>query len=140
MLDIKYIIENKDEVQNSIKERHVACDLDGVIALYEAQNKIKTEVEALRAEANANAAAMKSAKDQTEREPLIKKGGELKAKIAELSADEEAAIAKFKDAMMTVPNTLAPDAPAGRDDTENEVISTFMGPTKFDFTPKDHVA
>lgn len=139
MLDIKYIIENKDEVLNSIKERHVDCNLHEVIRLYEEQNVLKTRVEALRAEANANAAAMKSAKDQTEREPLIKKGGELKAKIAELSAEEEEAIAKFKDAMMTVPNTLAPDAPAGKDDTENEVVSTFMDPTQFDFTPKDHL-
>lgn len=139
MLDIKYIIENQDKVKHSIAERHMKCDLDGVIALYEEQKSLKQEIEALRAQGNENAAAMKSASSQEERAPLIKKGGEIKQAIQAMTDKVTEAEEKFHDAMMTVPNDLAPDAPSGEDDAQNVVVSKFMEPTQFDFEPKDHL-
>jgi seryl-tRNA synthetase len=139
MLDIKYIVENTDAVRRSIKERHVKCDIDEVIRLYEVQKLLKTDIENLRAAANQNASAMKDAKSQDERVPLIAKGGQIKADIQALTDKVTAAEVSFHQAMMTVPNALADDVPSGQDDNENVTISHFMEPTKFDFTPKDHL-
>lgn len=139
MLDIKYILENTDAVRASIKARHVKCDIDEVIKLYELQKSLKQEIEDLRAQSNQVAASMKSAKSQEEREPLIKKGGELKATIQSKTDAVASAEDTYRTAMLTVPNELSPDAPAGKDDAENVVISKFMEPTRFDFKPKDHL-
>src|SRR5690606_7701328 len=99
---IKYILENTDEVRRSIKERHVNCDLDLLLAGYKKLKEKKIEIEELRAEANKNAEAMKSAKSYEEKQPFIEKGRELKDKIHTASVGLDVAEAAFKTQMMTV--------------------------------------
>ena len=40
---------------------------------------------------------------------------------------------------MRLPNMAHPDAPRGREDSDNLEVARHGEPTKFDFAPKDHV-
>lgn len=41
--------------------------------------------------------------------------------------------------LMSIPNLPDADVPAGKDESDNEEVLRWGEPTKFDFTPKDHV-
>lgn len=41
--------------------------------------------------------------------------------------------------MLRTPNLLSLSTKVGKDETENREIRKFKEPTKFNFTPKDHV-
>lgn len=41
--------------------------------------------------------------------------------------------------LMSIPNLPDDDVPAGKDESDNEEVLRWGEPTKFDFTPKDHV-
>lgn len=45
MLDIKYIIENREEVERSIELRHFKTDLDAVIDAYDRFRSVKQALE-----------------------------------------------------------------------------------------------
>jgi len=41
--------------------------------------------------------------------------------------------------LLTIPNPAKPDVKVGKDESENEVLKKIGEPTKFKFTPKDHL-
>jgi len=41
--------------------------------------------------------------------------------------------------LLKIPNPAKTDVKVGKDERENEIIKKYKEPTKFDFTPKDHV-
>ena len=53
MLDIKFIIENQEKIQDIIQKRGVKADLSRLIELYQERKQLKTHIEEKRAEANA---------------------------------------------------------------------------------------
>jgi seryl-tRNA synthetase len=138
MLDIKYILQNKDQVLHSINLRNVKADVDLLIEKYNDFKDLKANIEQLKAEAN-NIASQMAKASQEERESLIRKGAELKNSIKEMEENYLTAEAIYHELLLTIPNTLPSDTPHGIDDHENVEIKTFMEPTKFNFTPKDHI-
>jgi len=57
-----------------------------------------------------------------------------------LESEYEVIKKEFDNMMLTVPNTvLHPNAPVGKDDSENIVMKTINEVPKFDFTPLDHM-
>jgi seryl-tRNA synthetase len=138
MLDIKYILQNKEQVLHSINLRNVKADVDLLIKKYNNFKALKTNIEQFKAEAN-NIASQMAKASKEERDALIKRGAALKNSIKEMEEKYITAEALYHDLLLTIPNTLPDDTPQGLDDQENIEIKTFMEPTKFDFTPKDHV-
>jgi len=52
MLDIKFIRENKKEVEKNCKNRLVDCDIDKLLELDEKVRGVKSEIDDLRAKRN----------------------------------------------------------------------------------------
>jgi seryl-tRNA synthetase len=138
MLDIKYILENIDEVKNSIKNRNVKCDLDKLISTYSLRKVAMLELESTRAKANQIAKELPKLLD-SEKQESIAQGRLLNQNISELEERLKIIELEYTEILLTVPNKLADDTPNGIDDTENVVIRTFLTPKTFDFKPKDHV-
>ena len=136
MLDIKFILENQDQINHVIANKNVAANLEQLVAYYENFRKLKLEIDLLKTEANQIAAQMVKVTDKQE---LIKKGTDLKKTIKE--QEEHFIIVEnlYKESLNLIPNVFAIDTPTGKDDNENVVIKHFMEPTTFEFTPKDHV-
>ena len=139
MLDIKYIAENKELIEDGLRKKGYAdINVSELISLHLSITKLKTSPQALAEEKNKLSNSIKSATPD-ERPAIIAKsrelGEELKKQQDELAAEQ----AKFDNIMLRMPNMPSPESPVGKDDSENVVRRKVGEPTKFDFEPKDHV-
>lgn len=139
MLDIRYVCENLEQVKAALATRSGSYDPTPVYELDLKRRAILKEVEDLKAarnKASDQIAVMKRNKENAdELIALMKEEGEkIKALDAQLTEIE----AQLKDAILALPNIPSPTIPVGKDDSENQVVRTFLEPTKFDFEPKAH--
>ncbi len=139
MLDVKYIIDNPQQVKDSLAKKGFAPEnVDRLLSTYFEMNKLKTASQGLAEEKNKLSASIKNASPE-ERPNIIAKsktlGEELKKQQEKLSAVEE----DFELQMLRMPNYPSPDCPVGPDESGNVVIRKVGTPRKFDFTPRDHI-
>jgi len=138
MLDIKFIIEHQDQVRESIARRGVRADLDALLVLYAERKELLLEIETKRAEANRIAKQIPQLSSE-ERQASIELGRTLNQQITLSEENMRELDERYQEALLTIPNLLAPDTPAGASDEENAVLRTWGVPRKFDFAPLDHV-
>ena len=139
MLDLKFMRENKEQVEKWLKQRGSDLTLDEFTKLDEERREILGEVEALKNKRNnesAEIARLKKAKEDASE--LIKAMGEVSAKIKELDEKLAEVDEKIKYIQMTIPNKLSDTTPIGKDEDENVEIRRWGEPRKFDFEPKSH--
>ena len=139
MLDLKFMRENKEQVEKWLKQRGSDLTLDEFAKLDEERRVILGEVEALKNKRNnesAEIARLKKAKEDASE--LIKAMGEVSAKIKELDEKLAEVDEKIKYIQMTIPNKLSETTPIGKDEDENVEIRRWGEPRKFDFEPKSH--
>ncbi len=143
MLDIRFIRENLDLIKAGAEKKHVAVDLDALIALDDRRRALLQSFEAKKAEQNRASLGVTSAPDQATRDQLI---AEMKLLKEDMQAEEEELKAVMKDwqmLMVQVPNIPDMTVPEGDDDASNAEIrtwSTLGGDVpKLPFTPKSHV-
>ena len=133
MLDIKYIIENKEEVKQALLKRmsEKDLDLDKIIALDNERRELINSTETLKAEKNQHS----KSKPSTETIAKLKElNQDLKDKEGQLKKTEQA----LKEGLSSLPNI--PDASVKTGDKENnEVTYTYSKKPEFSFKPKDHV-
>lgn len=139
MLDIKYIINNIDEVKANVLARNMECDVDGLVASYEELRNLRTRNDALREGIKKNQKMIRTAKTQEERDRIIADGQTMKAELQTLTEEIRKVEAEYNELMYTVPNMMAEDTPIGKNEDLNVVLEQFMEPTKFDFKPLDHI-
>ena len=139
MLDLKFMRENKEQVEKWLKQRGSDLTLDEFAKLDEERREILGEVEALKNKRNSESeeiARLKKAKEDASE--LIKAMGEVSAKIKELDEKLAQVDEKIKYIQMTIPNKLSETTPIGKDEDENVEIRRWGEPRKFDFEPKSH--
>lgn len=142
MLDIKRIVESKEEVENGLLKRMKETDfnLDEIIALYEEKKKLQLKYDTGRAEQNRYNEKMSSVdKGSDEFKNLLV---ELKKKSDEVKECEEElrdVEGKIKSLIEVLPNIPDTDVLAG-DKENNEVIKEVGSKPSFHFPIKDHVS
>lgn len=141
MLDIKFIIENKDLVKEGLKKKGYNendINIDALINLHLDVNKLKTSTQQLAEEKNRLSNSIKSASNET-RPAIIAKskslGEELKLEQEKLAKLQE----EFDNIMWRMPNLPSEQSPVADSEEGNVVIKKVGSPTEFDFTPLDHI-
>jgi len=135
MLDIKFIRENKKEVEKAIKDKGVDLDLEKLLKIDEKRTKLIVEIEKLNSQKNKLNNEIKQAENRDE---IIEKGKRVKEKLAKLEPDYKKIKDEFDELMARVPNIPSDDSPVGGEDANKEVEKWGEIP-KFDFNAKDHV-
>lgn len=139
MLDIKFIRENPSLVSKSAAAKNYPVDIDHLLEIDRAYVELFKKVQTLREERNVFTKAASNAVKE-ERSSYIEKGRELKQGLEK----QEHALAALKEELdmllMQVTNPAKSDVKFGKNDTENDVVRKHKEPSKFSFTPKDHVA
>ena len=139
MLDIRYVCEHPEEVQAALDKRNGSYSIEDVLALEKSRREIIREVEDLKAAKNRVseeiARMKKSGQDADEKIALMKEEGE---RVKELDDKLSVIEDNLKNAVLALPNIPNPGIPVGKDDSENQVVRTFLEPTVFDFTPLPH--
>jgi seryl-tRNA synthetase len=139
MLAMDFIKANRETVERAIRDKGVELDLDALLGLDGEVRRLKTGIEALRAERNAISAQFQSV-PPGKRAALGAKAKEAGAKAGELEkqlGDREAAL---REMMLQLPGIPWEGAPVGRDESFNVVVRREGTPPSFDFEPLDHVA
>ena len=139
MLDLKQIRENPDQVKRAIADKRLGLDLDALLRADQAALALARQLQELQEKRNHNAKLIPKA-TATERPNLIAEGRRIGDEIAALKPAIDAADATLRDLLLLVPNIPAESAPRGASEADNVVVKTVGEPTRFDFTPLDHVA
>lgn len=139
MLDLRFIRENIEMIQEMLKNRGSDIDLQEFVKLDSERRELLSEVEMLKNKRNTESAEVarrkKAGEDASE---IITEMGKVSAKIKELDtklAEIEEKVTYFQ---MTMPNVYHASTPIGKDEEENVEIRKWGTPRKFDFTPKEH--
>ncbi len=139
MLDVKFLRQNIEKVEDMLNARNSKMNLDEFKILEEKRRKLITEVEQLKSERNKKnkeiAALKKEGKlDKNLIIEMQKISSEIKEKDSELKDIE----AKFEEIVLTIPNMLHQSVPVGKDENDNIVYRTWGEKPEFDFEPKNH--
>ena len=138
MLDIKFIRENVEVVREAARKKHLAVDLDGLVALDDKRLGLMKQIEELRAKQNAASGEIAKAEGGA-RAALIVSMTELKQRLTGLEGELKSVLTDWKKLMLEVPNIPDMSVPEGDDESANQEVQTWGEKPKFDFTPKDHV-
>ncbi len=139
MLDLKFVKENKEAVEENIRNRNMKVDLNRILELHDERSSLIRRIEELRKRRNDNAKRMKSKMTPEERSSLIAEGKELKNSISDLETKLEKMETELFEEAGKIPNMAHPDAPVGKEEKDNLEIKRFLEPVYFSFPGKDHV-
>jgi seryl-tRNA synthetase len=140
MLDMKFIRENKELVETSLRKRGTKMSLDELLAFDEERRKILLDLDDLRRQKNeANDEITKLLKEKKDPKVRIASMKEVASKIdifeTELRNKEE----QILKLLLMIPNMVDASIPVG-DPTHNKIVRQWGEPKKFDFKPQSHTA
>jgi len=139
LLDLKFIRENVEAVEENSRNRGVEADVRLVVELADRRSALIQESNELRQRQNQMAKSIGKERDEEVRGQLIEESRAMKerlpAKEEELREVEE----RLRDEQLKIPNMTHPDSPIGKDDTENVEIRRWGDIPNFSFEPRDHV-
>lgn len=136
MLDLKFIREHPEKVQEALRKRNTEAPLDQILALDEKRRELLTQAEALKYQRNEVSRQIGRAK-QKDPERIAEMraiGDHIAARDAEIRAVEE----ELYNSLLQIPNIPHPSVPEGKDESENVVVRTEGEPAKLDFEPLPH--
>ena len=135
MLDIRYVRENPEAVQENARKKGYDVDIAKILELDTTKRELQQQADELRERRNANASKMQGGKPDQE---TIDEGRAIKVELAEKEAALNDTDTEFTTLLKKVPNIAAEDVPVGASEDENIVAKTVGEPTKFEFAPRNH--
>lgn len=137
MLDIRFIRDNADAVQQNAKNKGYDVNIAQLVSLDDERRELTKRADELRERRNANAAKMKGATGKPE-QSVIDEGKAIKVELAELEESLGLLEEQVTKLHKAVPNMALADVPVSPNEDEN-VISKVVGePTTFHFAPRNH--
>lgn len=118
MLDIRYIRENPEKVQENARNKGYEVSISELLELDDERRSLQGQVDELRARRNDNAASMKGGKPSQD---LIDEGKRIKVELAERDELLRAADSKLQTLLDQVPNMVFDDVPVGEESDSVEV-------------------
>lgn len=139
MLDLKYIRENAETIQQNCKNRGVDADVGLVVELADRRSALIQELNELKQRANAMAKSVGKERDEAARARLIEESRGMKDEIPARESELHEVEERLREEQLKIPNITHPDSPIGKDDSENVEIRRWGDIPEFSFEPKDHV-
>jgi seryl-tRNA synthetase len=139
MLDLRYIRENAAAVEENCKNRGVEADVGLVVELADRRSALIQELNELKQRQNQLAKSVGRERDEGTRRRLIEESRTMKQRIPEREVELHQVEERLREEQLKIPNMTHPDAPVGKDDSENVEIRRWGEIPAFDFDIKDHV-
>lgn len=138
MLDLQFVVENRDAVEANCRNRGVPIDLSKLLDLAGQRRTLIMQGDDLRREQKEVSAQIPKA-TAADKPALIARGKELRELIQKAEADLVTVEEQLRLEQMQIPNMTHPDAPVGKLETESVTAREWGTKRQFDFKPKDHV-
>ncbi|MBN1654945.1 MAG: serine--tRNA ligase [Deltaproteobacteria bacterium] len=141
MLDLKYVVENLEEVREILHKRgaEARASIDTIAEKAEKRRRVIHRLQELRTgqnQANALMAKLdkKSGAFAQQRDALRQIASEIKG----LESEHREIEAEISNLLLHVPNLPADSTPVGKDASDNPLVRSWGQKPEFDFEPKDH--
>lgn len=118
MLDIRFIRDNPDKVQQNAVNKGYDVSISELLSLDDNRRSLQQHVDDLRERRNQNAAQMKGGRPE---QSSIDEGKQIKAELTQLEDRLKAINAEYQTLMDSVPNMVFDDVPVGEEEDSVEV-------------------
>jgi len=135
MLDIRFIRENPEKVQQAAKDKGYNVSITDLLRLDDERRELQQQVDELRKKRNDNAASMKGGKPE---QSVIDEGKQIKIELSEREGYLTNTDAQFTELLKKVPNMPWSDVPLGASEDENVEVKVVGEKPVFSFEPKNH--
>jgi len=132
MLDLRFIRENSQIVEEALKNRQDSAPIDEILRLDGERRRKLLDLENFR-----------HTRKETSRERKVDKTSaeearDLRATIRDLEEEVKKIDEQLEALLLQVPNVPHPSVPIGKGEEDNVVVRTWGEPKKLDFTPAPH--
>jgi seryl-tRNA synthetase len=138
MLDIRFIREHPELVQEGARKKHIDIDVHHLLEVDEQRRQLIARVESFKALRNKTSKEIPTLQGEARQEAIARM-----KRVAEENKELESALREiettFETLMLLVPNVPAEDVPDGLTDADNVVLRTWGEVPQFDFPLRDHV-
>lgn len=134
MLDIQFIRDNPQLVQEKSSQKNVDVDINKLLSLDDQKRQLQTKIEDLRERRNKLTANITSKPSEED----IEQGTKIKNEISELETKLLPIDEQYSKLIKKVPNIPTDDVPIGSSEEENKVTKEWGNKPDFDFQPKTH--
>ena len=140
MLDVKFVRENVPAVEEALRRRGSAANLEGFVGIDRKRRALLSSVEALRAERNAASEEIgRLRREKRDASSLMEKMKEVAARIKEMEAGLPELERQMEEFLLNIPNVPDPSVPEGAGEEDNAIVRTWGTPASFPFPVRDHV-
>lgn len=137
-MDIKFIRENAELVQEGARKKHIDFDVNKLIELDDKRKDLSQRLDERRARQNEVSAQIPGVPKE-EKEALIRKMIPIKENIRALEEEFKSTMVEWQRMMVATPNIPDMSVPEGESDADNKEIKQWGEKPKFDFEPKGHI-
>ncbi len=132
MLDLRFIRENSQIVEEALKNRQDSAPVDEILRLDGERRRKLLDLENFR-----------HTRKETSRERKMDKASaeearDLRTTIRDLEEEVKKIDEQLEALLLQVPNVPHPSVPLGKSEEDNVVVRTWGEPKKLDFTPAPH--
>ncbi|MBC8131024.1 MAG: serine--tRNA ligase [Rhizobiaceae bacterium] len=141
MLDIKWIRENPESLDEALRARGAEPSAQKLVRLDEERRSHLSRLQDLqnrRNEASKEIGKAKATGDAARVDAVIAEVAEIKQAIQEGEAEERRIDAELSDRLSRIPNTPFADVPLGENETGNVELRKVGDLPNFAFSPKEH--
>ena len=139
MLDLRFVRDNIDQVQQNVDNRHTKAELERFITLYDRRKELILEVEDLKAQRNAVTAEISQLKRNKENADVqIAQSKEIGDKITVLDDEARQVEENLRNVALMLPNMCDDSVPVGADEDDNPEVRRWGTPRSFDFPIQAH--
>jgi seryl-tRNA synthetase len=139
MLDLGYVREHLDVIEQMARDRCMTIDLDVFRQIDAERRKLIFQSEQLKAERNkASEEIARLKKEKQDTSAILARMKEVSDIIKEDDAAISALDERLRQFMLTIPNIPHSSVPVGRSSEDNVEIRRWGAPPQFDFPPRPH--
>lgn len=135
MLDIRFVRDNAEAVQENARRKGYQVNIPELLGVDNERRRLQQQADGLRARRNDIAASMKGGRPTPE---LVEEGRRIKEELFGIEGRLSAAELQCDELLRAVPNMAMPDVPVGASEAENVVIRTVGEPVELGFAPRTH--
>lgn len=136
MLDIRYIRDNPEKVEEKSRQKGVKVDIAEFIKLDSERLALQRSIEATREKRNAHTEKIKQQGKPTEEQ--VKQGALIKAELAQAEEHFAGVDKHWQSILKTIPNMPLDEVPVGVSEDENQVAREVGEKPGFGFESKNH--
>lgn len=139
MLDLKFIRDNIEFLEDMLEKRNSKIDLNEFEQVdAERRNKLR-EAESLKHKLNIISTEVgKGKREGTDVTVQLQESTIMSRRIKELDEEVKILDDKLRNIQLIIPNVFHKSVPVGKDENDNTEIRKWGEPRKFEFNPKSH--